>query len=99
MIKSNVEVLICLQRPGCPAGAYQKATTIICLATQLHTIATGNMTPSYQVVNGIVRPVYFYTVDISEFVVNKLKDRGCLSSKSIITNIQDFVVNLQRNLS
>ena len=77
----------------------KKATTIICLATQLHTIATGNMTPSYQVVNGIVRPVYFYTVDISEFVVNKLKDRGSLSSKSIITNIQDFVVNLQRNLS
>ncbi|KAF5079005.1 MULTISPECIES: hypothetical protein [Acetobacterium] len=77
----------------------RKATTIICLATQLHTIATGNMTPSYQVINGAVRPVYFYTVDISEFVVNKLKDRGSLSSKSIITNIQDFVVNLQRNLS
>ena len=57
------------------------------------------MTPSYQVVDGVVRPVYFYTVDISEFVVNKLKDRGSLSSKSIITNIQDFVVNLQRNLS
>jgi lysine-ketoglutarate reductase/saccharopine dehydrogenase-like protein (TIGR00300 family) len=77
----------------------KKATTIICLATQLHTIATGNMTPSYQVVDGVIRPVYFYTVDISEFVVNKLKDRGSLSSKSIITNIQDFVVNLQRNLS
>jgi len=77
----------------------KKATTIICLATQLHTIATGNMTPSYQVIDGLVRPVYFYTVDISEFVVNKLKDRGSLSSRSIITNIQDFVVNLQRNLS
>ena len=86
--------------PRMPCGWHtKKATTIICLATQLHTIATGNMTPSYQVVNGIVRPVYFYTVDISEFVVNKLKDRGSLSSKSIITNIQDFVVNLQRNLS
>lgn len=77
----------------------KKATTIICLATQLHTIATGNMTPSYQVIDGLVRPVYFYTIDISEFVVNKLKDRGSLSSRSIITNIQDFAVNLQRNLS
>jgi len=76
----------------------KKATTVICLATQLHTIATGNMTPSYQVINGVVRPVFFYTVDISEFVVNKLKDRGSLSSESIITNIQDFVVNLQCNL-
>ena len=80
-------------------GALWLMIAVICLATMLHTIATGNMTPSYQVVNGIVRPVYFYTVDISEFVVNKLKDRGSLSSKSIITNIQDFVVNLQRNLS
>ncbi|MBC3795851.1 hypothetical protein GH810_01220 [Acetobacterium paludosum] len=76
----------------------KKATTVICLATQLHTIATGNMTPSYQVVDGVVRPVYFYSVDISEFVVNKLKDRGSLSSKAIITNVQDFMVNLQRNL-
>ena len=25
----------------------QQATTVICVATQLHTIATGNMTPSY----------------------------------------------------
>ena len=94
--------------PGVYADAYEaqdalrthtkKATTVICLATQLHTIATGNMTPSYQVVDGVVRPVYFYSVDISEFVVNKLKDRGSLSSKAIITNVQDFMVNLQRNL-
>ena len=56
------------------------------------------MTPSYQLVGGVVRPVYFYTVDISEFVVNKLKDRGSLSSESFITNIQDFVVNLERHL-
>lgn len=76
----------------------KKATTVICLATQLHTIATGNMTPSYQMVGGVIRPVYFYTVDISEFVVNKLKDRGSLSSESFITNIQDFVVNLERHL-
>ena len=31
-----------------------EATTVIALATQLHTIATGNMTPSYQVVDGVV---------------------------------------------
>jgi hypothetical protein len=33
----------------------RKATTVLGLATQLHTIATGNMTPSYQVVKGTVR--------------------------------------------
>ena len=75
-----------------------RATTVIALATQLHTIATGNMTPSYTVYNGVVRPVYFYSVDISEFAVNKLRDRGSLSVNGIVTNIQDFLVNAQRNL-
>jgi lysine-ketoglutarate reductase/saccharopine dehydrogenase-like protein (TIGR00300 family) len=76
----------------------RRATTVIALATQLHTIATGNMTPAWQKVNGRIRPVYFYTVDISEFAVNKLRDRGSLSVNSIVTNIQDFLVNAERNL-
>ncbi len=76
----------------------RKATTLIGLATQLHTIAAGNMTPSYHVQGGTVRPVFIYTVDISEFVVNKLKDRGSLSVTSIVTNIQDFLVQVNRNV-
>ncbi len=76
----------------------RKATTVICLATQLHTIATGNMTPAFCETNGVVRPVYIYTVDISEFAVNKLHDRGSLSVKGLVTNIQDFLVHLERNL-
>ena len=75
------------------------ATTVICMATTLHTIATGNMTPSFRVLpDGTVRQVYFYTVDISEFAVNKLADRGSLSAKGIVTNVQDFVVHLQKGL-
>ena len=70
------------------------ATTVICMATALHTIAAGNMTPSYRVVDGVVRPVYFYSVDVSEFAVNKLRDRGSLSVRTIVTNVQDFVVNV-----
>lgn len=76
----------------------KKATTVLGLATQLHSIATGNMTPSYQVINGEVRPVYIYSVDVSEFAVNKLRDRGTLEVTSILTNVQDFLVNLERNL-
>lgn len=76
----------------------KKATAVIGLATQLHTIATGNMTPSYQVVNGVVRPVYIYTVDVSEFAVNKLMDRGSLEVKSIVTNVQDFLVKVRNKL-
>jgi len=76
----------------------RSATTVIALATQLHTIATGNVTPSYTVRDGKVRPVYFYCVDVSEFAVNKLRDRGTLSCISIVTNVQDFLVLLRNNL-
>ena len=74
----------------------RKATTMICLATQLHTIAAGNLTPSFRVVDGVVRPLYIYSVDISEFVVNKLYDRGSLSAISIVTNAQDFIVHVAK---
>ena len=70
------------------------ATTVICMASTLHTVATGNMTPSYRVVDG----VYFYSVDVSEFAVNKLRDRGSLSVRTIVTNVQDFVVNVSKGV-
>ena len=77
----------------------RKATTVICMATMLHTIAVGNMTPSFRVLpDGTVRKVYFYCVDVSEFMVNKLTDRGSLSSRGIVTNAQDFIVNIARGL-
>ena len=78
----------------------RSATTVICMATMLHTIAAGNMTPSYRVTeDGTIRQVYFYCVDVSEFAVNKLGDRGSLSARGIVTNVQDFVVLLQKSLS
>lgn len=76
----------------------QEATTVIALATQLHAIATGNMVPSYTVRDDRVRPVYFYVVDMSEFAASKLTNRGSLTARSIITNVQDFVVTAQRGL-
>lgn len=77
----------------------KKATTVICLATMLHTIATGNMTPSYRVLDdGTVRPVFLYTVDADEFVVNKLLDRGSLSATTIVTNVQDFIMIVVKGL-
>lgn len=77
----------------------KKATTVICLATMLHTIATGNMTPSYRVLeDGTVRPVFLYTVDADEFVVNKLLDRGSLAATTIVTNVQDFIMIVVKGL-
>ena len=77
----------------------KKATTVICLATMLHTIATGNMTPSFRVLeDGTIRPLYLYTVDADEFVVNKLLDRGSLAAKTIVTNVQDFIAIVAKGL-
>lgn len=52
------------------------------------------MTPSYNQFTGAVRPVYMYSVDIQEFTVNKLADRGTLTATSIVTNGQDFLNNI-----
>jgi hypothetical protein len=46
-----------------------------------------------------VRPVYFYIVDMSEFSADKLANRGSMQATAILTNVQDFVVNLWRNLA
>ncbi len=73
----------------------RQATTVIGMATTLHTIAAGNMTPTYRVLpNGDIRELFFYTVDTTEFAVNKLGDRGSLGAKGIVTNVQDFVCNI-----
>lgn len=78
----------------------RETTTVIAMATQLHTIAFGNMVPSFRVTKeGNVRPVYFYIVDMSEFSADKLANRGSSQAHAILTNAQDFVVNLWNNLA
>ena len=77
----------------------RKSTTVICMATMLHSIATGNMTGSYCMdAQGTVRPRFFYAVDATEFAVNKLRDRGSLSATTIVTNARDFINNLARGV-
>ncbi len=75
-----------------------RATTVICMATQLHSIATGNMTACFRKSGDTIRPVYFYIVDTTEFAFNKLRDRGSLSATSITTNVHDFLGNISRRL-
>ena len=77
----------------------RRATTVIAMATQLHSIAFGNMTPSYRIqADGSVRPVFFFIVDMSEFSADKLANRGSAQAQAILTNAQDFIVNLWNNL-
>ena len=57
------------------------------------------MFPSFRVLNdGTIRQINFYCVDPSEFVVNKLVDRGSSSDQGFVTNVQDFICNLARDL-
>lgn len=78
----------------------KKATTVIAMATQLHSIAFGNMLPSYKIdEKGNVRKVFMYVVDISEFSADKLANRGSSQAIPIVTNAQDFIINLHNNLN
>jgi hypothetical protein len=95
--------------PGVTGDAYtaqnemrahaRQATTVVAMATQLHAIAFGNMTPSYKIeADGTIRPVFFFIVDMSEFSADKLANRGSAQAQAILTNAQDFIVNLWNNL-
>lgn len=77
-----------------------KATLIICLATMLHSVSAANLASSYRIgKDGSVRPVYIYAVDVTENVTNKIAAaRENVAVHSIVTNVQDFVVNVQNAL-
>ncbi len=68
-----------------------KATGAIFVATALHAIAVGNMLPAFHLANGAPEPLMTICVDQTEFVVNKLKDRGTHQAYGVVTNAQDFM--------
>jgi hypothetical protein len=68
-----------------------KATGAIFVATALHAIAVGNMLPAFHTKNGYPEPLMTICVDQTEFVVNKLKDRGTHQAYGVVTNAQDFM--------
>ena len=69
-----------------------KATGAILIATALHAIAVGNMLPAYHThYEGVPTPLMTICVDQTEFVVNKLKDRGTHQAYGVVTNAQDFM--------
>ena len=77
-----------------------KATLIIGVATMLHTLSVANMASGYRVrQDGKVTPVYMYCVDVTENVANKVAAaRENMAFTPVITNVQSFCVNLERNL-
>ncbi|SHJ40413.1 Uncharacterized conserved protein, contains Saccharopine dehydrogenase N-terminal (SDHN) domain [Hathewaya proteolytica DSM 3090] len=77
-----------------------KATLIICLATMLHSVSTAELASSYRVKDdGTVAPVFMYSIDVTENVVNKVAAaRENIAVRTLVTNVQDFVVNVQKAL-
>lgn len=74
-----------------------RATGAVFIATALHAIAVGNMLPSFHTQNpeGRPEPLMTICVDQTEFVVNKLKDRGTHQAFGVVTNAQDFLTVLR----
>jgi lysine-ketoglutarate reductase/saccharopine dehydrogenase-like protein (TIGR00300 family) len=68
-----------------------EATGAIFVATALHAIAVGNMLPAFHTRHGPPAPLMTICVDQTEFVVNKLKDRGTHQAYGVVTNAQDFM--------
>ena len=71
------------------ANAARGATMAIMLSTMLHSIATGNMIPSW---------VKTICVDINPAVVTKLSDRGSGQSIGIVTDVGLFLRSLAEKL-
>lgn len=72
-----------------------KATGAIFVATALHAIAVGNMLPAFHTHRGGPEPLMTICVDQTEFVVNKLRDRGTHQAYGVVTNAQDFMTVLR----
>ncbi len=69
-----------------------RATYAVFIATALHAIAVGNMLPAFvEDPNDRLRPLTTICVDQTEFVVNKLRDRGTHQAHGVVTNAQDFM--------
>ncbi|HEU5357928.1 MAG TPA: hypothetical protein VFU45_02320 [Gemmatimonadales bacterium] len=68
-----------------------RATGAVLVATALHAIAVGNMLPAFHMRGGVPTPLMTICVDQTEFVVNKLKDRGTHQAYGVVTNAQDFM--------
>jgi hypothetical protein len=76
-----------------------KATMVVMVASALHSIAAGNMLPTFCVgPDGGVREITTICVDQTEFLVSKLKDRGTHQAFGVVTNAQDFMRLLQLEL-
>jgi len=66
------------------------AGVVLCLGSMLHSIATGNMLPSW---------VRIVCVDINPAVATKVSDRGTGQAVGVVTDVGQFLGTLETALS
>jgi hypothetical protein len=71
------------------AGHLKGAGLVLCLGSMLHSIATGNMLPSW---------VKIVCVDINPAVATKVSDRGTGQAVGVVTDVGLFLDLLSRAL-
>ncbi|NLD16737.1 MAG: hypothetical protein GX666_04040 [Tissierellia bacterium] len=77
----------------------KKATLVITLATQLHSVGAASMVPCYRVENGNIRPVYVYSIDVSDYsTASVMRVRDNYGVESFLTNVQDFSYIMKQKL-
>jgi lysine-ketoglutarate reductase/saccharopine dehydrogenase-like protein (TIGR00300 family) len=72
------------------AGHLRGAGLVLCLGSMLHSIAVGNMLPSW---------VKIVCVDINPAVATKVSDRGTGQAVGVVTDVGLFLDLLERNVS
>ncbi|MBY0504955.1 MAG: TIGR00300 family protein [Bryobacteraceae bacterium] len=72
------------------AAQLQGAGLVLCLSSMLHTIATGNMLPSW---------VKMVCVDINPAVATKVSDRGSGQTVAVVTDVGLFLEHLAKALN
>ncbi len=77
------------QAQGCYAAHLEGAGLVLCLGSMLHSIATGNMLPSW---------VRIVCVDINPAVATKVSDRGTGLAVGVVTDVGLFLEQLARLL-
>ncbi len=95
------EVIVsALEAQGAMRELTTRATMVVMVATALHSIAVGNMLPTFcRMPDGSISEITTICVDQTEFLVHKLKDRGTHQAFGVITNAQDFMRLLQLELA
>lgn len=82
------------------ADALKDADIIITLATLLHSVSACEVAPAYRVKGDEIYGIYICSIDITDYATNSVvNERQGHLVDGIVTNVQDFCVNVNNALT